>query len=186
MSSVTMFFASRKGIALSGLFIGAAAALLQKAGNPANMGICVACFERDIAGKLGFHREEVVQYIRPESIAELFNVKNPLRIVFGLNATEALNLALNGLLRPGDHVITSSMEHNSVMCPLRKLENNGIEITVIQCSPYGFLDPGDVEKSIKKNTVMIVLNHASNVTGSLLPVSAGGSQNHRDFSCRHR
>ena len=73
-------------------------------------------------------------YDAREALAALFNVRDPLRIVFTLNATDALNLALKGLLQPGDHVITSSMEHNSVMRPLRDLEKTGVEITVIPCS----------------------------------------------------
>lgn len=68
MDKITQFFGSKKGIIFAGLFIGIAAPLLQKLGNPANMGICVACMERDIAGALGFHRAEVVQYLRPEII----------------------------------------------------------------------------------------------------------------------
>jgi cysteine desulfurase/selenocysteine lyase len=63
-----------------------------------------------------------IVYEAREAVAELFNVPNPLHVVFGANVTEALNLALNGYLRPGDHVITSGMEHNSVMRPLRELE----------------------------------------------------------------
>jgi len=109
-----------------------------------------------------------------ESLSELFNIRDPLRIVFGINGTEALNLAINGILKPGDHVITSSIEHNSVMRPLRILEKEGIEITVIPCFPQGHLDPEDIEKSIRKNTAMVVLNHASNVVGTLLPVSEIG------------
>jgi cysteine desulfurase family protein len=77
-------------------------------------------------------------------------------------------------LRPGDHVITSSMEHNSVMRPLRTLERQGIHVTVVQCSPEGFLDPAGMEKAIRPNTVMIALNHASNVVGTLLPVAEVG------------
>lgn len=115
-----------------------------------------------------------ILYQARENVAELFNVKNPLRIVFGINATEALNLALRGLLRPGDHVICSSLEHNSVMRPLRDLEVKGVDVTVVWCSAQGFLDLKDIENSIKKNTVMVVLNHASNVVGSLLPISDVG------------
>jgi len=107
--------------------------------------------------------------------AELFNVTDPLRIIFTLNITEALNLTLKGLLRPGDQVITSSMEHNSVMRPLRELEKKGVEIKVVPCSPQGNLNPFDIEKSIKKNTALIVLNHASNVIGDILPISQVGS-----------
>jgi cysteine desulfurase family protein len=104
----------------------------------------------------------------------LFNAPDPLRIVFGQNVTEALNLALYGLLRPGDHVVTSSVEHNSVMRPLRMLERRGVELTVVPCSPQGFLDPGAVEAALRSNTVMIALNHASNVVGTLLPVPEAG------------
>jgi len=115
-----------------------------------------------------------IVYETREAVAELFHIEDPLRIVFGPNATEALNLTLRGYLRPGDHVITSSMEHNSVMRPLRALEREGVELTVVACSPEGFLDPADVEAAIQPNTVMVVLNHASNVVGSLLPVAEAG------------
>jgi cysteine desulfurase family protein len=115
-----------------------------------------------------------IVYDAREALAELFNIEDPLRIAFGYNATEGLNLALRGYLRPSDHVITSSMEHNSVMRPLRALEREGVELTVVACSPEGFLDPADVEAAIRPNTVMVVLNHGSNVVGSLLPVAEAG------------
>lgn len=115
-----------------------------------------------------------IVYDAREALAQLFNIKDPLRIVFGHNVTEALNLALKGLLRPGDHVITSSMEHNSVMRPLRSLERQGVRVSVIPCSPQGFLDPADVKKAIGLDTRLIVLNHASNVTGTFLPVPEVG------------
>ncbi len=109
-----------------------------------------------------------------EAVAELFHTADPLRVVFGANVTEALNLALTGLLRPGEHVVTSSMEHNAVMRPLRALERQGVELTVIPCSPAGLLDPAEIAAAIRPNTVLIVLNHASNVTGTLLPVAEAG------------
>ena len=109
-----------------------------------------------------------------EAVADLFGFSDPLRVIFGHNVTEALNLALCGLLRRGDHVITSSMEHNSVMRPLRELERQGVELTVVACSPEGLLDPADIEAAIKPHTTMIVLNHASNVVGTLLPVREAG------------
>jgi len=115
-----------------------------------------------------------VVYGTREAVAELFHVADPLRVVFGANVTEMLNLVLYGLLRPGDHVITSSMEHNSVMRPLRDLERQGVEVTVVECSPTGFLDPLDVEAAVRANTVLIVLNHASNVVGTLVPVAEVG------------
>jgi cysteine desulfurase/selenocysteine lyase len=115
-----------------------------------------------------------IVYETREALAELFNIEDPLRIAFGYNVTEGLNLALRGYLRPGDHVITSSMEHNSVMRPLRALEREGVELTVVACSLEGFLDPDDVEAAIQPNTVMVILNHGSNVVGSLLPVAEAG------------
>ncbi len=111
-----------------------------------------------------------VIYEGREALSVLFHVKDSSRIVFTLNATESINLALKGLLRPKDHVITSSMEHNSVMRPLRELEKNGVELSIISCSKKGMLDPQEIEKKIQSNTKMVVLNHASNVTGIRLPV----------------
>jgi cysteine desulfurase family protein len=125
------------------------------------------------AHRLSIESARIV-YSAREAVAELFNAPDPLRVVFGANVTEALNLALRGLLRPGDHVITSSIEHNSVMRPLRALEAQGVELSVAPCSPQGFLDPADVEAAIRPNTTMIVLNHASNVVGALLPVAEVG------------
>jgi cysteine desulfurase/selenocysteine lyase len=109
-----------------------------------------------------------------EALSVLFHVKDSSRIVFTLNGTESINLALKGLLKPGDHVITSSMEHNSVMRPLRDLEKKGIALSIVTCSKDGVLDPREVERKIQPNTKMVVLNHASNVTGTLLPVEEVG------------
>jgi len=115
-----------------------------------------------------------VVYGAREAVAELFHAPDPLRVVFTQNATEALNLALVGLLRPGDHVVTSGMEHNSVMRPLRALERRGVAVTLVKCSPEGFLDPSDLARAIRPHTAMIALNHASNVVGTLLPVREAG------------
>ena len=112
-----------------------------------------------------------IVYDAREAVAQLFNAPDPLRVAFGQNVTEALNLVVRGLLQPGDHVITSSMEHNSVMRPLRAMEKIGVELTVVPCSPGGFLDPTDVEAALRANTALIALNHASNVVGTLLPVA---------------
>ena len=116
-----------------------------------------------------------ILYEARESLAALFHVRDSSRIVFTLNATESINLALRGLLKPGDHVITSSMEHNSVMRPLRDLEKRGIELGIIPCSREGMMDPREVERRVKPDTKMVVLNHASNVTGTLLPANEVGS-----------
>jgi len=109
-----------------------------------------------------------------DALAELFGIDNPLRIVFTRNATESLNLAIYGILRPGDHCVTTSMEHNSVMRPLRALEQKGLEVTVVPCSPQGEFDPQEIKKNIRANTRLIVTTHASNIIGTLMPVAEVG------------
>ena len=109
-------------------------------------------------------------YAAREAVAELFHAPDPLRVIFTLNATHAINLALCGLLRPGDHVVTSGIEHNSVMRPLRSLENRGVRLTVVACNTDGSLDPARVAAAITPRTRMVAITHASNVTGTILPV----------------
>ncbi|HEX9116551.1 MAG TPA: aminotransferase class V-fold PLP-dependent enzyme [Anaerolineae bacterium] len=111
-----------------------------------------------------------------EDLATLFGIDDPCRLAFAKNSTEALNIAIQGLLGPGDHVITSSMEHNSVMRPLRHLEGEGtIAVTVVPCSRAGQLDPDDVRRALRPNTRLVVVLHASNVTGTLLPIREIGA-----------
>jgi cysteine desulfurase/selenocysteine lyase len=109
-----------------------------------------------------------------EMLARFFNIEDPLRIAFTKNVTEAINIVLFGLLKKGDHVVTTSMEHNSVMRPLRFLQSKGVELSVIPCSPQGELDPGDIKRGLRKNTKIMVLTHASNVTGTIMPVEEIG------------
>ncbi len=109
-------------------------------------------------------------YEAREAVAELIGSPDPLSVIFTKNATEAINCALFGLLKPGDHVITSSMEHNAVMRPLRFLERQSVHLSFAPCSPSGELDPFDVKRLIGKNTKAIVATHASNVTGTILPI----------------
>lgn len=103
-------------------------------------------------------------------IADFFNIPDPLQVIFTANATEALNLGLKGLLKPGDHVITSSLEHNAVTRPLERLRSQGVEVTKLQTSVKEGLYPEQVEAAIKKNTKLIVLSHASNVVGLIQPI----------------
>jgi cysteine desulfurase family protein len=112
-----------------------------------------------------------VIYEARELVAEAIGAPDPLTIVFTKNATEALNTVLLGLLKTGDHVVTSSMEHNSVMRPLRYLERKGVDLSVIPCSSTGILDPEDLQRHFKKNTKLVIATHASNVTGTLFPVN---------------
>ncbi len=109
-----------------------------------------------------------------ELLAGLFNVKDSSRIVFMPNVTYALNLALKGILNPGDHVVISSMEHNAVARPLHTLEQTGVEVSVVQCAPDGSLDPRGVELAVRDNTRMICMLHASNLTGTIMPVEEVG------------
>ena len=107
-----------------------------------------------------------------EALAELLGSDDPLRIVLTKNATEAINITIFGFLKPGDHVITSSMEHNSVMRPLRVMEARGVELTILPCSAAGELDPCAVIPAIKKNTKAIIfVIHASNVIGTIVSVA---------------
>ncbi|MBL7037750.1 MAG: aminotransferase class V-fold PLP-dependent enzyme, partial [Pirellulaceae bacterium] len=108
-------------------------------------------------------------------LADLLGAEEPSRIVFTCNCTDSLNLAMHGILREGDHVITSVVEHNSVLRPLRYLEETAnVQVTRVGCSPEGIIDPDDVRAAIQPNTRLIALVHASNVTGALQPVAEVG------------
>jgi cysteine desulfurase/selenocysteine lyase len=121
------------------------------------------------------HRRSIdaarIMYNAREAIANSFNAPDPLKVIFTLNATHAINYALKGLLKPGDTVITTSMEHNSVMRPLRALEEEGIILKIVPCLSDGTLKIEDLENMIDSNTKMVVVNHASNVTGTIAPIN---------------
>jgi cysteine desulfurase / selenocysteine lyase len=105
-----------------------------------------------------------------ETMARLFGVSSPMRVIFCLNATDALNLAIQGILREGDHAVTTSMEHNSAIRPLKELEKrNVIELTVVPC-PSGRVDLDVLDGSIRPSTKLVVVNHASNAFGTLQPL----------------
>ena len=100
---------------------------------------------------------------------------HPERLCFGYNATDALNLLIFGMLNPGDHVITTNVEHNSVIRPINHLvRDQGVEVTFVRFDSNGFVDPNDIKKAIKKNTKLVVVNHGSNVLGTVQPVAAIG------------
>jgi cysteine desulfurase / selenocysteine lyase len=105
----------------------------------------------------------------------LFNGTDPNRLTFSYNASDSLNMILDGMLLPGDHVITSCLEHNSVLRPLYHKEQAGVvEVTYIPFDSAGYIDPADIKAKIKKNTKMVILNHASNVIGTIQPLSEVG------------
>jgi len=105
-----------------------------------------------------------------ERLAELFGVRDSSRFVFTGNATEALNQAIKGILRRGDHVVTTSVEHNSVMRPLRRMEKAGVGVTVVPASPDGAVEAKAVAAAFRKKTRLVAVVHASNVTGAIQPV----------------
>ncbi len=105
-----------------------------------------------------------------EAVAELFGLRDPLRVVFTANATTALNLVLHGLLTPGSKVVTTGIEHNAVMRPLRTLESRGVSVTVVPCRPDGSLTAAALEEHLRPTTRLLVVNHASNVCGTVLPL----------------
>ena len=109
-----------------------------------------------------------------ERLCALFGFDKPENVVFTSGVTASLNAVLKGFLRPGDHVLCSSMEHNAVMRPLVQLEKQGVAFTRVPCSPAGELDPAELERLIRPETKLVVMTHASNVCGTLMPVQAVG------------
>ncbi len=110
-----------------------------------------------------------------KNISRFFGVKNPMNVIFGFNATDSLNLAIKGVLTHGDHVITSSMEHNSVIRPLKRLEQDGIiTLTILEGNEQGVLSTDDLGTAIKQETKAIIINHMSNVTGIVQPIKVIG------------
>ena len=116
-----------------------------------------------------------VIYDARAALAELFGAESPERIAFTANSTEALNMAIKGVLSPGDHVITTALEHNSVLRPLFEMEDRGVELTVLPADPMGNICFGDLEKAIRSHTKAIVTTHGSNLTGNLLDIGRIGS-----------
>jgi len=106
-----------------------------------------------------------------ELLARLLGARDPAEIILTFNATDALNLALKGSLRPGDHVVTTSMEHNSVVRPLVGMARRGeIELTVVQGDRTGLVPVDKIKEALRRNTAMVVVTHASNVAGTINPI----------------
>lgn len=125
-------------------------------------------------GRSGFdaaiETEEMVNNTR-KLLTKLFNGDDPDRLTFSYNASDSLNMLLQGIAEKGDHVVTTMLEHNSVLRPLHHLEMDGtIEVTHVPFDKHGYVDPDDIKKAFKKNTKMLVLNHSSNVIGTIQPL----------------
>ncbi len=118
--------------------------------------------------------EETV-YSTRKMLTEFFNGDDPNRLTFSYNASDSLNMIIEGILSKGDHVITSNLEHNSVLRPLyHKLHDGVIDVTYIPFDKKGYINPDDVKKAFRKNTKMVILNHASNVVGTVQPIAEVG------------
>jgi cysteine desulfurase family protein len=128
------------------------------------------------AGRSGYSEAaEVSQRIEAarRRIATLVGLQDASHLIFTSNGTDSLNLVLHGLLRAGDHVVTTVVEHNSVLRPLAELaERAGVEATYVGCASDGIVDPDEIRAAIRKNTRLVAITHASNVTGALQPVEA--------------
>ncbi|NJD61107.1 MAG: aminotransferase class V-fold PLP-dependent enzyme [Deltaproteobacteria bacterium] len=137
----------------------AVASAIRRAGNPGRSGHALSLRSaRDL-------------FSAREKLAELFGAKDSSRFVFTGNATAALNQAIKGLLSAGDHVVTTSVEHNSVMRPLRRMiETAGVTVTVVPAGPDGVVDAGAVAAAIRRKTRLGAVVHASNVSGAIQPV----------------
>lgn len=109
-----------------------------------------------------------------ENLCTLFNISNPLNVSFTCNTTEALNIGIKGVLQPGDHVIITSMEHNSVLRPIKKLESSGIKVSIVEADEDGKVNLLDIVRQIRYQTKLIVTTHASNVNGTVMPIEEIG------------
>ena len=103
-------------------------------------------------------------------LTTFFNGTDPNRLCFSYNSTDALNLIIFGMLRPGDHAITTTIEHNSVLRPLYHLSRDGVDVDYVPFDGAGFVDPDEIRKRFRSNTRLVIVNHASNVVGTVQPV----------------
>lgn len=130
-------------------------------------------------GRSGFdaalETEEIVLNTR-KMLCKLFNGDDHNRLTFSYNASDSLNMIIMGLAEKGDHIVTTMLEHNSVLRPLHHLELNGVaEVTHLPFDKHGYVHPDDIKKAIRKNTRMVVVNHSSNVIGTLQPIKEIGA-----------
>ncbi len=129
-------------------------------------------------GRSGFdaalEAEEIVMNTR-KMLTELFNGEHPDHLTFSYNASDSLNMILQGLTEKGDHIVTTMLEHNSVLRPLHHLHLQGmIDITYVPFDKHGYVHPDDIKKNIRKNTKLVVINHSSNIIGTIQPIAEIG------------
>ncbi len=120
-------------------------------------------------------KTEEVMYSTRKMLMEFFNGNNPNHLTFSYNASDSLNMIIMGMIEKGDHVVSTNLEHNSVLRPLNVLERDGVaERTYIPFDKKGYIQPDDIKKAIKKNTKMVIMNHGSNVIGTVQPIAEVG------------
>lgn len=113
-------------------------------------------------------------------LGRLVGLDDPTRVIFTYSGTDSLNLAIQGIVRPGDHVVTTACEHNSVLRPLRYLADSAqVSVTYVPCDGAGFVSPDDVRRAIKPNTRLVAIIHGSNVTGAIQPIDEIGQVVHQ-------
>lgn len=138
-------------------------------------------YQREIGGPNGrsgyreaLESNQIVERARL-GVANLIGAEDPLQIVFGFSGTDVLNLAIRGIVRPGDHVVTTVCDHNSVLRPLRALADDAaVKVSYVPCDGAGFVSPDDVRAALRPETRLVAVVHASNVTGALQPIAAIG------------
>jgi cysteine desulfurase family protein len=134
-------------------------------------------------GRSGFdldiEAEETIADTR-KALTEFFGGTDPNRLVFSLNVTDALNLLISSVLEPGDHAVTTCLEHNSVLRPMYYHQERGVEVDFVPFDVRGYVDPADIEARCRPNTKLVVINHGSNVIGTVQPVAEVGGM------CRRR
>lgn len=169
------------------IYLDNAATTLQKPGQVAEA-VTEAMCSLGNAGR-GVHEATLgasrVIFDTRKRLADFFHAESPKQIAFTMNSTESLNTAVKGILQSGDHVITTELEHNSVLRPLYEMEKRGVELTVIPSDEKGRIDVQDFEREIRENTRMIVCTHGSNLTGNLVDIAAVGeiARRHQVLFC---
>ena len=123
---------------------------------------------------LAYDVEDII-YTTRQRLNTLFNGHDPSHVIFTQNVTMSLNMVIKGLLKSGDHVLVSSMEHNAVMRPLTQLQDKGITFDIIPCDKMGSIQLESMDSLIRPNTVALIINHASNVCGTIQPLESIGS-----------
>lgn len=119
-------------------------------------------------------------YETREQLCRFFHGENPRQIVFTGNSTESLNIAIKGLLKPGDHVVTTMLEHNSVLRPLYEMRDRGVHLTIVKSNDKGILDLKELEEAVTPKTRMVVCTNGSNLTGNYIPLGPIGSIAHKN------